>query len=122
MKDMFDRHVLDGDVVVYMTRSGSSMYARIAKVLVVEEKRAKVTVFAGTGYQWKFGTSKWDAVTKTSTSSPFTGYTTWIRASHNVLVANGIDHVGMRMCVQQAQHDNMEAAELRRKRRDKDGR
>lgn len=103
MKDMFGRHIAEGDTVTYAVRHGSSMDTRIAKVLKVEDKRVRVAVVAGTGWAWERGSSWYDAKTQTFKSLPFEGYETWLRTPHNVLVSNGIDALGIREGVLQRQ-------------------
>lgn len=107
MKDMFDRHVAVGDVVTYAVRHGSTMDTRVAQVLVVEDERIRVNVIAGTGYEWERGRWRWDGDTGTSEALPYTGYTAWLRTPHNVLIANGIDALGICEAVLKRQQEHL---------------
>ncbi len=76
MKDMFGRFISINDIVTYIGRQSSSTWLRIARVTSVSETNAHVNVVAGVGHQ----TYPYDAV---------------IHTSHNVMVSNGIDAMGI---------------------------
>ncbi len=95
MNDAFGRRINEGDIVVHATRQSSSQYLNVAKVIKTEDKRIRVLVLAGTNYHWQEGERKWSDLAKTYVAQPFEGYETWLHASGNVIVANGIDAMGI---------------------------
>lgn len=91
MKDAFDKEVAVGDTVIYATRKSSSQYMHVARVLKVEERHMRVQVLGGSDYDWIYG--KWDQ--ERGMSVPFESYEATLRAPGNVVVANGIDAMGI---------------------------
>lgn len=106
MKDAFDREIREGDVVIYATRCGSSMYMSVAKVVQAEHGRIHVRTVAGTSYPWNYGRCIYDRKTKTLNKSPHEGHVAWLRASRNIVVSNGIDVAGIHENVMTKQRKN----------------
>lgn len=76
MIDMFGRYVSIGDVVVYAVRESGAVLVKIAQVTNASEKDCHVRVIAG-NHPRQFP------------------YNTVLRVSSNVMVANGIDALGI---------------------------
>ena len=76
MKDMFGRFITDNDIVVYVGRVSSSTWLRVARVTKVSEDNVWVHVLAGNSLR----------------RYP---YDTVLHVSENVMVANGIDAMGI---------------------------
>lgn len=97
MKDTFGRDVSVGDTIVYGTRTGSSQYLTVARVLEIKNKnREKFSGIveymickptAGNNYNWKYGL--WNYPTQTRL--PYVPKNVRIMTSHNFMIANGIN-------------------------------
>ena len=95
MNDAFGRRINEGDVIVHSKRTGSSLFMSVGRVIKAEDERIRVKVLAGTDYHWRYGKGQWNEATKTYEHLPHEGHEAWIRASGNVVVANGIDALGI---------------------------
>lgn len=107
MKDAFGRDIHENDVVVYATRHGSSTYMNVAKVIKAEEGRVRVQTVAGTDYNWKNGKMTRNQTTRQYEYVPYEGHFTWLHASGNVIVSNGIDAMGIHDKIVSEQRENL---------------
>lgn len=110
MKDCFGREINVGDVVVYATRHGSSQNMNVGKVEATHEKTVKVHVIAGTDWHWTSGRMKWNEQRTSYDRVPLEGRNVTLRASGNVIVANGIDADAIHDIVLSQQHAAIEKA------------
>lgn len=100
MNDMFGKRIKDGDIVIYVGRQSSTTYLTIARVLVVRDHNVRVKTLAGNQGVWltgKFGRDKTQELGVRSAwgYSKFEGHEAVLRTSRNVMVANGIDALGI---------------------------
>lgn len=109
MKDAFGKEIVKDDIVVYATRSGSSLDLSIGKVTKVEDKRIHIEAIAGTDYTWTNGKHAYNEATKTYEDVPRESYEVWLRTPNNIIVANGIDAMGIHETVVSTQRKNLAA-------------
>lgn len=127
MKDAFGRVIKSGDLVMYATRSGSTQNINIARVKEVATKKRKwsdtetefvrAECVAGTGYDFKYGSTKWTDDGKI-VSIPMTSRDVTLTAAGGIIIVNGIDVddiIGGMLAEQTA---NIAEAEARRKSRE----
>lgn len=113
MKDCFGREINVGDVVVYATRHGSSQHMNVGKVEATQDKTVKVHVVAGTDWHWTSGRMKWNEARTSYDRVLLEGRNVTLRASGNVVIANGISAEAIHDSVIAQQNANIEKANQR---------